>query len=30
MTSKWVTIKMHDAFRKVCDDSYALEVFNPL
>lgn len=30
MTSKCVTIKMHNAFGKVCGDNYVLEVFNPL
>lgn len=30
MTSKWVIIKMHNAFRRVCGDSNALEVFNSL
>lgn len=30
MTSKCVTIKMHDAFGKVCGDNYVLGVFNPL
>lgn len=30
MTSKWVMIKMHNAFGKICGDNYVLEVFNPL
>lgn len=30
MTSKCVTIKMHNVFEKVCGDNYVLEVFNLL